>query len=239
MGAGMTSAPIDPLSDLSAPTPDRPRKRAAILISGRGSNMMSLVEASKSPDYPVEFCLVVSDNPQAAGLTWARDQGLPVLALDPKHFSDRAHLEGQLNGVLEASGVELVCLAGFMRLLSSEFVVRWHNRLVNIHPSLLPAFRGLDTHARALEAGVKVAGCTVHLVRPKMDEGPILGQAVVPVRPDDTPDLLGARILAAEHRLYPRVVALFAIGRIVVDGDKVTSFPIVSSNWTQFVPDTT
>ena len=198
--------------------------------------MQSLVEAARAEDYPAEICLVVSDKPGAPGLTWASQQAIPALALDRKLFSDREHFEGQLHSVLSASRIDLICLAGFMRLLSPEFVTRWHDKLLNIHPSLLPAFKGLDTHQRALAAGVKFAGCTVHLVRPEMDEGPILGQAVVPVRPDDTADVLGARVLAAEHRLYPSVLRLFVTGALYNAADKASTFQHDEPDWVHFSP---
>jgi phosphoribosylglycinamide formyltransferase-1 len=213
-----------------------PKKRTAILISGRGSNMMSLVEAARRPEYPAEIAVVISSRPDAAGLAWAKEQGIPALAMDHKLYSDRAHFESQLQGVLAASGVEIVCLAGFMRLMTPAFVEKWRDRMLNIHPSLLPAFKGLDTHARALAAGVKFTGCTVHLVRPEMDEGPILGQAVVPVLPADTPDSLAARVLAAEHRLYPRILQLFTAGLITIDGNKSYSTSDVNGLSPQFSP---
>jgi phosphoribosylglycinamide formyltransferase 1 len=213
-----------------------PKKRTAILISGRGSNMKSLVEAARRPDYSAEIVAVISNRPDAPGLAWAKEQGIPALGLDHKLYSDRAHFESQLQGVLTASRVELVCLAGFMRLMTAPFVESWRDRMLNIHPSLLPSFKGLHTHARALEAGVKFAGCTVHLVRPEMDEGPILGQAVVPVLPDDTEDRLAARVLAAEHRLYPRILELFAAGLIRINGNKTTWISDVNPDWASFSP---
>jgi phosphoribosylglycinamide formyltransferase-1 len=213
-----------------------PKKRTAILISGRGSNMKSLVEAARRPDYSAEIVAVISNRPDAPGLAWAKEQGIPALGLDYKLYSDRAHFESQLQAVLTASRVELVCLAGFMRLVTAPFVESWWDRMLNIHPSLLPSFKGLHTHARALEAGVKFAGCTVHLVRPEMDEGPILGQAVVPVLPDDTEDRLAARVLAAEHRLYPRILELFAAGLIRINGNKTTWISDVNPDWASFSP---
>ncbi|MDX2307608.1 MAG: phosphoribosylglycinamide formyltransferase [Hyphomicrobium sp.] len=219
-----------------ASTRHAPKMRAAILISGRGSNMKSLVEAARAPDYPVEFVTIISNRPDAAGLAWARDQGLPALGLDHKLYQDRAHFESQLDGVLRAAKVELVCLAGFMRLMTPAFVERWRNRMLNIHPSLLPAFKGLDTHARALAIGARFAGCTVHAVRPEMDEGPILGQAVVPVAPDDTEDTLAARVLAAEHRLYPEVVARYARGDIRIEGERAIVSETVDTGWSHLAP---
>jgi phosphoribosylglycinamide formyltransferase-1 len=211
-----------------------PKKRTAILISGRGSNMKSLVEAARHPDYPAEIVVVISNRPDAAGIAWAKEQGIPAIAMDHKLYSDRAHFESQLQGILTTSRVDLVCLAGFMRLMTPEFVTLWRDRMLNIHPALLPAFKGLDTHARALAAGVKFAGCTVHLVRPEMDEGPILGQAAVPVLPADTEPELAARVLAAEHQLYPRILELFARGQIAIDGNKTSSPSDVNETWAKF-----
>lgn len=206
-------------------TPTNARKRTAILISGRGSNMMSLVEAAKAPDYPAEIVLVISNRPEAAGLAWAKAQGLPVLALDHKLYADREHFESQLHAVLTVAGVEIVALAGFMRLMTAGFVEKWRDRMLNIHPSLLPAFKGLHTHERALAAGVRIAGCTVHLVRPEMDEGPILAQAAVPVLDGDTPQTLASRVLAAEHRIYPATLRLFALCQARVVGERVIYSP--------------
>jgi len=210
------------------------KKRTAILISGRGSNMQSLVEAARRPDYPAEIVVVISNRPEAPGLAWAKEQGVPVLAMDHRLYSDRAHFESQLQGVLAASRVDLVCLAGFMRLMTAPFVDSWRDRMLNIHPSLLPAFRGLDTHARALAEGVKFAGCTVHLVRPETDQGPILGQAVVPILPEDTESSLAARVLSAEHRLYPRILETFAAGLFKINGNKTSSPLDAKEEWTRF-----
>lgn len=207
------------MSDTMTETPAK--KRAAILISGRGSNMQALVEAARAPDYPAEIALVVSNRPEAPGLAWAKAQGIATLALDHKRYESRAHFEGQLQSVLELSGIEIVALAGFMRLMTAPLVQRWRDRMINIHPSLLPAFKGLDTHERALAAGVRISGCTVHFVREGMDEGPIIGQAAVPVHDRDTPESLAARVLAAEHRLYPHCLALLAGGRIAVKDERV------------------
>lgn len=190
----------------------RPKIRVAVLISGRGSNMRALVEAAREADYPAEIVCVVSNRPDAAGLDWAKGQGLPALALDHTLFPSRDAFEDQLERLLIASRVDVIALAGFLRLFTAGFVERWRDRMLNIHPSLLPAFKGLDTHERALAAGVKITGATVHLVQPEMDDGPILGQAAVPVLPGDTPKTLGARVLAAEHRLYPHVLRLFLAG---------------------------
>jgi phosphoribosylglycinamide formyltransferase 1 len=182
---------------------------------------MALAQAARDPAYPAEIVLVVSNRPDAAGLAWAKAQGIPALSLDHKRYESRAHFDGQLDGVLKAARVELVALAGFMRLLTPEFVDAWRDRMLNIHPALLPAFKGLDTHARALAAGVKIHGCTVHLVRPEMDEGPILGQAAVPVLDGDTEASLAARVLAAEHTLYPAALAAYASGQLTLSGNTV------------------
>ena len=190
------------------------KKRVAVLISGRGSNMQALVEAARAPDYPAEIVLVIANRPEAPGLAWAKAEGLLTLALDHTRYESREHFEGQLQSVLDLAKVELIALAGFMRLMTPAFVNRWQGRMINIHPSLLPAFKGLDTHERALAAGVRISGCTVHFVVPDMDAGPIIGQAAVPVLPTDTPETLAARVLAAEHRLYPSVLALVAQGQV-------------------------
>ena len=197
------------------------RRKTAILISGRGSNMAALIEAARAPDYPAEIALVISNKPDAAGLRIARRNGVSVRAIDHRRFETREAFEAEVDKALAAANIDLVCLAGFMRLLTEGFVKHWQDRLINIHPSLLPAFRGIDTHARALSAGVKIAGCTVHLVRPEMDDGPIIAQAAVAVLPDDTAETLAARVLEAEHRIYPMAVRLVASGRARVIGDRV------------------
>lgn len=197
------------------------RLKVAVLISGRGSNLRSLIEACAAPGYPAEIVLVLSNDPAAGGLGHAADAGLPSAVVDHRGFPDRAAFEGAIEAELLSAGAELVCLAGFMRLLTPGFVERWRDRLINIHPSLLPAFKGLDTHARALAAGVRISGCTVHFVRADMDDGPIIIQAAVPVRPDDDAATLAARILTAEHRCYPAALRLIADGGVRVVGDQV------------------
>lgn len=192
------------------------KKRVAILISGRGSNMQALIEAARAPDYPAEIALVISNRPDAAGLMWANEQGLPTLALDHTRYESREHLEGQLQSLLDLAKIDLIALAGFMRLLTAGFVTHWQGRMINIHPSLLPAFKGLDTHGQALAAGVRITGCTVHFVVPEMDAGPIIGQAAVPVHAGDTADTLAARVLAAEHRLYPQMLAVVARDQVAM-----------------------
>jgi formyltetrahydrofolate-dependent phosphoribosylglycinamide formyltransferase len=186
------------------------RKRVGILISGRGSNMLSLVAATRSNEYPAEIALVLSNNPGAPGLALA---GTPTAAIDHRPYRrDRAAHEAAIAEKLDEAGVEIVCLAGYMRLLSPFLVQRYAGRMLNIHPSLLPAFPGLDTHARALAAGVKLHGCTVHLVTDTMDEGPILAQSAIPVLPGDTEETLAARVLAQEHILYPHALRLHITG---------------------------
>lgn len=212
------------------------KKRVAILISGRGSNMMALSEAARASDYPAHIVVVVSNRPQAAGLAWAREQGIPTRVVDHTAYAKREEFEAHLDEALTAAGVDLVCLAGFMRLLTAPMVDKWRDRMLNIHPSLLPAFRGLHTHERALAAGVKIAGCTVHLVRPEVDTGPILAQAAVPVLEADTPDTLAARVLAAEHRIYPQALAALASGLATVEGDRVRLAVAVNQSASLFSP---
>jgi len=187
-------------------------QRVAILISGGGSNMVALVD-SMTGDHPARPCLVLSNDPDAGGLEKAAARGVPVAAADHRPFAgDRAGFEAALQHELEKAGAEIICLAGFIRILTPKFVTNWQGRMLNIHPSLLPKYPGLDTHARALAAGDAEAGCTVHEVTAELDAGPILGQARVPVLPGDTPDMLAARVLAQEHMLYPAVLRRFAAG---------------------------
>lgn len=197
------------------------KKKIGILISGRGSNMVSLIAAARRADYPAQIACVVSNRPDAAGLERAAEAGIPALAVDHKLFPSREAFETELDRALRAHGVELVVCAGFMRKLTAGFVDGWRDAMLNIHPSLLPAYKGLDTHARALADGVKLAGCTVHVVRPELDTGPIIAQAAVPVLEGDTPDSLAARVLEAEHRLYPHALALYATGEATVEGERV------------------
>jgi len=191
------------------------RKRVAVLISGRGSNMASLIEAAKAPDYPAEIVLVVSNRPDAAGLALAAKADVRTAVVDHTPFAkDRQAFERALQTVLDEHRIELICLAGFMRLFTPWFVGRWSGRMLNIHPALLPAFKGLNTHERALAAGVKSHGATVHFVVPDMDSGPVIAQAEVPVLADDTPDTLAARVLAVEHRIYPEALRRVAEGTV-------------------------
>jgi phosphoribosylglycinamide formyltransferase 1 len=196
------------------------KKRVAILISGRGSNMEALIAAAAEESYPAQIVLVVSNRPEAPGLRHAEAAAIATEIVDHRLYrDDRESFEGALQAALEAHRVDLVCLAGFMRLLSPNFVGKWHGRMLNIHPALLPSFKGLDTHAQALAAGVKIHGATVHLVVPEVDSGPILTQAAVPVREDDTVDALAARVLEAEHRIYPAALKFLAEDRVrIVDG---------------------
>ena len=197
------------------------RKRVAVLISGRGSNMAALIEAAKNPAFPAEIALVASNRPDAGGLATARDAGIDTQAIDHTRFGkDRPAFESALQDTLKAHRIELVCLAGFMRLLSPGFVDLWQNRMLNIHPALLPAFKGLDTHKRALDAGAKVHGATVHFVVPEMDAGPIIMQGAVKVHADDSESDLAARVLAVEHRIYPLALQLVAQGRVEVAGGR-------------------
>lgn len=189
-----------------------PRKRVAVLVSGRGSNMSALIEAAKAPDYPARIVLVLSNRPQAGALEKARAEGIAAESVDHKAFPDRESFERALQERLEAHAIEIVCLAGFMRILTPGFVEAWRGRMLNVHPSLLPAFRGTDTHRRALEAGVSEHGCTVHLVTPELDAGPTILQARIPVLPGDDEASLAARVLVEEHAIYPLALAMVARG---------------------------
>ena len=197
------------------------RKRVGVLISGRGSNMAALIEAAKAADYPAEIALVLSNRPEAGGLVTARREGISTAVVDHIAFEkDRTAFERAMQAELDKHRIELVCLAGFMRLLTPTFVKHWQNRMLNIHPALLPAFQGLDTHARALAAGVKVHGASVHFVVPEMDAGPIIAQGAVAVRDDDTEESLAARVIDIEHRLYALALRLIAEGRVQVESGR-------------------
>lgn len=202
-----------------------PRRRTAILISGRGSNMTALIGAARALDFPAEIALVLSNKSSAGGLALARQAGVAAAVVDHKIYAGRDEFEGSMQAMLDIHRIDLICLAGFMRILSAPFVARWQGRILNIHPSLLPSFRGLDTHARAIEAGVKLHGCTVHFVEPELDSGPIIAQAAVEVRDDDTPETLGARVLIQEHALYPAALALVAAGRVETVGARTRMAP--------------
>jgi phosphoribosylglycinamide formyltransferase-1 len=197
------------------------RKRVAVLISGRGSNMAALIEAAKGADYPAEIALVLSNRPDAGGLATAQASGIATAVVDHTKFGkDRAAFERAMQDLLEQHNIALVCLAGFMRLLTPWFVEHWQNRMLNIHPALLPSFKGLDTHKRALDAGVKLHGATVHFVVPDMDAGPIVAQAAVPVQEDDTEARLAARVIEVEHRIYPLALRLLAEGKLRVENGR-------------------
>jgi phosphoribosylglycinamide formyltransferase-1 len=198
------------------------KRRTAILISGRGSNMASLIAASNEPDFPAEIALVLSNKPEAPGLATAKAQGIATAAVDHKIYAGRDAFEASLQKMLDAHRIDFICLAGFMRLLTPAFVTHWEGRMINIHPSLLPAFKGLHTHERALADGVKIHGCSVHYVVAEMDAGPIIAQAAVSVLDDDTPDTLGARVLEQEHVIYPLALKLAASGALKIDNLRVT-----------------
>ena len=197
------------------------RRRVAVLISGRGSNLQALLDAAAPPEFPAEIVLVLSNRQDAAGLARAQRAGVPTAVVDHREFADREGFEHALDTRLREHTVDLVCLAGFMRVLTPWLVERWRDRMLNVHPSLLPAFPGLDTHARALAAGVRITGCTVHFVRSEVDSGPIVVQAAVPVAADDTAERLAARVLEAEHRCYALALELVAGGRAQVVGERV------------------
>ena len=197
------------------------RKRVGVLISGRGSNMSALIEACKKPSYPAEIILVISNRSEAAGLDIAAVAGIATRVIDHRKYPSREAFEADLDAALRAAKVEIICMAGFMRLLTKGFVEAWRDRQLNIHPSLLPAFKGLDTHERVIASGEKISGCTVHFVRTEMDAGPIIAQAKIPVLPEDSPGDLAARVLEAEHKLYPQALKLVASGSARVEGERV------------------
>lgn len=197
------------------------RLKLAVLISGRGSNLQSLIDACAAQDYPAQIVLVLSNKPDAFGLERAADADIPAAGLDHTAFSSKAEFEAALDAAITQSGAQIICLAGFMRLLSTAFMEKWAGKVINIHPSILPSFKGLHTHRQTLEAGVKIAGCTVHFVVPEMDAGPIIVQAAVPVLPGDDEEALAARVLEQEHQIYPRAVRWIAEGRVTVDGQLV------------------
>jgi len=199
------------------------RKRVAILISGRGSNMSALIKAAKSKNYPAEIALVISNRPEAKGLELAQAESIPARVIDHKTFPSREEFDASIDRELKAAKIDLVCLAGFMRVFTDEFVERWHGRMLNIHPSLLPAFKGTDTHRHALLAKVDTHGATVHFVVPELDSGPIVTQAEVPVLADDTEEKLAARVLKVEHKIYPAALKMLASGKIRIEGDRVVA----------------
>jgi phosphoribosylglycinamide formyltransferase 1 len=194
------------------------RAKVGVLVSGRGSNLQALLDAAARPDYPAEIALVIANVPGVYALERAERAGVPTQVIRHQDFDGRAAFDAALDAALRAAGIDIVCLAGFMRVLSAGFVAGWRDRMINIHPALLPAFKGLHTHDRALAAGVKLHGCTVHLVTPDLDDGPILMQAAVPVLAGDDADTLAARVLEQEHRIYPAALALLARGLVTVEG---------------------
>ncbi|MDA8231515.1 MAG: phosphoribosylglycinamide formyltransferase [Magnetospirillum sp.] len=199
----------------------RPAKaKVGVLVSGRGSNLQALLDAAADPAFPAEIGLVLSNVPGVYALERAARAGVPTRVIEHKDFASRDAFDAAMDAALREAGVEIVCLAGFMRLLSAGFVSGWAGRMLNIHPALLPSFKGLHTHRRAIEAGVKLHGCTVHLVTPELDDGPILAQAAVPVLASDDEDSLAARVLAEEHRIYPLALRLLVEGRVRVDGNR-------------------
>jgi phosphoribosylglycinamide formyltransferase 1 len=210
---------------MTPPNTPSPKKRIGVLISGRGSNMMSLINACAAPDSPAEIAVVVSNRPEALGLIRAQELGIPAVAIDHKLFASRVPFEMRLHQALLDHKCDLICNAGFMRLLTGGFVERWKDRHLNIHPSLLPAFPGLDIHNRVLEQGVLITGATVHFVRVEMDAGPIIAQSAVTVLADDTAETLAARVLEAEHRLYPHALRLVASGLARVENERVVFAP--------------
>jgi phosphoribosylglycinamide formyltransferase 1 len=212
------------------------KTRVGVLISGRGSNLGALIEACKAPDYPARIVLVVSNVPSVQGLLRAEAALIPALTINHKDYASREEFDAALDKVLTEAGVELLCNAGFMRLHTENFVTRWRDRHLNTHPSLLPAFRGLHTHARVLDEGAKITGCTVHFVRPEMDTGPIVAQAAVQVLPGDTPESLAARVLDAEHRLYPHALRLVASGAVHVEGEHVIGMTQIGDQAPLFSP---
>lgn len=201
------------------------RKPVAVLISGRGSNLRALIEASEnSADYPARIALVLSNKPDAEGLAIARAHGIETAVIESK-AKERAAFDAEMHALLQSKGIELICLAGFMRLLTPDFVQAWYGRMINIHPSLLPAFKGTQVHERVVASGVRFTGCTVHFVSPEMDEGPIILQATVPVPPDATPQSMAAAVLEQEHALYPQALKLLAEGKLTIEGQRVRINP--------------
>ena len=206
-----------------------PRKRVVVFISGGGSNMVALAQACRDPDFPAEVACVISDKPAAGGLVKAQGLGIPTLVFERKNYASKGEHEAAILAALGELAPDIICLAGYMRLISGEFIAPYEGRIINIHPSLLPLFPGLHTHQRAIDSGMKITGCTVHFVTEGMDEGPIIGQAAVPVAAGDTADSLAARVLTVEHKLYPLALRLLAEGKVRMDGGKVIRDADVSS----------
>lgn len=201
--------------------PMQAKKRVAVLISGNGSNLQALIDACDRPEFPAQIALVISNKTDAYGLTRAINSGIETKIIGNKDYADRAAFDAALHAALVESHIEIVCLAGFMRLLTPDFVAHWEGRMINIHPSLLPAFPGLDTHAKAIASGAQFAGCSVHYVTAEMDAGPIILQAALPILPDDTPAELARRVLAEEHRIYPQALQWLAEGRLTIKNGRV------------------
>ncbi len=194
--------------------------KLGVMISGSGTNLQALIDACRQSDYPAQISVVISNRPNAKGLERAKEAGIDAVCIDHTGYDDRASFEDAIHNCLKEHDVELVCLAGFMRILNAEFVNRWKDRMINIHPSLLPSYKGLHTHARAIEDGVRFGGCTIHFVRPEMDDGPIIMQAAVPISEDETKDSLATKILQYEHEMYPAAVRLIAEGKVRVSARK-------------------
>lgn len=199
------------------------RKRVVVFISGGGSNMMALAQACQAPDFPAEISCVISDKESAGGLAKAQNLGIPTLVFERKTFASKAEHEQSILAALSEIAPDIICLAGYMRLISADFIAPYTGRIINIHPSLLPLFPGLHTHERAIESGMKITGCTVHFVTEGMDEGPVVGQAAVPILADDTAGSLAARVLTVEHQLYPLALRLLAEGKVRMDGSRVVT----------------
>lgn len=212
------------------------KMKIAVLISGRGSNLKSLIDATAAPDYPAEIVLVLSNTAKAGGLDFARAANIPTAVIPHGDFASREGFDAAIDARLYEAGVDLLCLAGFMRILSNGFVRKWQDRMINIHPSLLPAFRGTEVHEQALAAGVRISGCTVHYVTPELDAGPIIAQAAVPVHAHDTPDTLAARVLEKEHTLYPFAVRLIAEGRVQLYSGRVVFNDVADTDGVLFSP---
>jgi phosphoribosylglycinamide formyltransferase-1 len=213
------------------------KRRVAILISGRGSNMAALIEAAKAVDFPAEIAVVISNRADAPGLEKAAARGIPTIVIASKPFGkDRAGFEAVLQKALDDNKVELICLGGFMRLFTADFARHWYGRMLNIHPSLLPCFPGLDPHGQALRAGVKLSGATVHFVIPETDAGPIVMQGAVMVADDDTPETLAARVITIEHRIYPEALRLLASGRLKLDGDRCSTQGSIATDGALIAP---
>lgn len=204
--------------------------KLGVIISGKGSNLKSLIEATQKNNFPAEIVIVIANVPNIAGIEIAEEASLPVCTINHNDFNNRELFEKEIHAVLINARVELVCLAGFMRILTDHFIQLWLNKIVNIHPSLLPSFKGLNTHERAIKSGAKFSGCTVHFVRPEMDSGPIIIQAAVPINQEDTPATLANRILVAEHKIYPRAVKLIASKRVLIKNNRVSVKDSSSTN---------